>query len=116
MTEKTQQIFNAPWMMEGNSKDLFIAIYDSKGICVSRHIQDLKNARRTLCIPEVYESFLDLQYEHCRSCLYESRTTDQIPSADEFVSRGCPKCPVDSIISCRRNRGWMLLRRMRDGK
>ena len=115
MRDETKQVFNAPWITEFIGDDgLYVSDNMARTLC---QVDDQKTMNRISHIPELYEALVDTNLEYCQRCFLESRwSTESAPSADVFIEHGCPKINRSSIIGCRRDHFWKLLKQVRDGK
>jgi len=119
MNQKTKETFAAPWEVKHHvharwEVDFEIGTTDGMRVAVS---PTEEHANRIAHIPEMYEALIDTNLEYCQKCFQESRwSTESAPSADVFIEHGCPKINRSSIIGCRRDHFWKLLKQVRDGK
>ena len=115
MRDETKKLFDAPWETEFyENGDFFVKDNMSRTLCQT---DTQENMNRISHIPELYEALIDTNLDFCQKCFHESRwSTESAPSADAFIEHGCPKIDRSSIIGCRRDHFWKLLKQVRDGK
>ena len=111
MRDETKKLFAAPWT---STSECYVE--DTNGFVIAKcNLPQIANCITHL--PELYEALIDTNLDFCQKCFHESRwSIESAPSADAFIEHGCPKINRSSIIGCRRDHFWKLLKQVRDGK
>lgn len=114
MTEKTKQIFHAPWQIKYQVHALWevdFEIVDTHGyrVCVS---PTEKDANRLSHLPELYAYLLDRIYYDCSTCYCRNTGFLLNKTIDEFIDTGCPL----KRKFCDTNPIFKILMEVRDGK
>ena len=115
MTDKTKQLFDAPWEVgvceKGNPEFESLFVASKTGCLIARDMEE-ETANRLARLPELYDDLVEAAYEFCHNCISLTGDSEYVPDSDEFIEKGCPK----KSENCFCRKWWDLLRNVRDGK
>lgn len=112
LSEKTCQIFNAPWGFYANQVKRCFELYDKDEDQIADGFRSLEEVERFALLPALYDALKEAAYEHCHACIEFSSEDGYVPDSSEFVEHGCPK-KSKTCFCCK---WWTLLKQVRDGK
>lgn len=70
------------------------------------------NAYLMKAAPDMYEALVELVYEHCHQCIFNSFVGREIPSPKEFAEMGCIKTE-SAMPNCKGRRWHEILQKAR---
>lgn len=114
MTEKTKQIFYAPWNVKHHvhacwEVDFEVSTTNGMSVAVS---PTEEHANRLARLPELFAYLLDRVYYDCSTCYCKNTGFLLQQTMDEIIDAGCPL----KRKFCDTNAVFKLLMEVRDGK
>lgn len=113
MTDKTKEIFSAPWEVSTITGNVINP--DGDPICQMASTDD---AHRIARLPELYDVLFETAMETCSKCVARhSHIGIVAPAGFDFFAGDCPFENKDyDDDPCRMRQRWKLLGKVRDGK
>ena len=74
--------------------------------------QQEANAYLIAAAPEMYEALVELVYNNCHQCIFNSFSGSEIPSPKEFAAMGCIKTE-SAMPNCKGRRWHLILKKAR---
>ena len=91
MTDETQKLFNAPWIVYGEPDDYSFVIQNASEDEIAT-VFILDEAKRLARLPELYDALLDEIRAKCNTCIHDNIQLGNVPFVINFntIQNGCP--------------------------